>query len=76
MALNKVEKRILTGVLAAIGLFAVGSSVFVVDESDYAVVLRFGRVVAEIDQPGLQVKLPAPIDQVRQAHSLPGCRAD
>ncbi len=66
MALNKVEKRILTGVLAAIGLFAVGSSVFVVDESDYAVVLRFGRVVAEIDQPGLQVKLPAPIDQVRR----------
>ena len=66
MALNTVEKRILTGVLAAAALFAVGSSVFVVDESEYAVVLRFGRVVAEIDQPGLQAKLPAPIDQVRR----------
>ncbi|MEM9063810.1 MAG: protease modulator HflC [Pseudomonadota bacterium] len=66
MALNIVEKRILGGVLAAVGLFIVGSSVFVVDESEYAVVLRFGRVVAEIEQPGLQVKLPAPIDQVRR----------
>ncbi len=66
MALNTVEKRILTGILAAVALFAVGSSVFVVDESEYAVVLRFGRVVAEIDQPGLQAKLPAPIDQVRR----------
>ena len=66
MALNTVEKRILGGVLAAVGLFAVGSSVFIVDESDYAVVLRFGRVVAEIDEPGLKVKLPAPIDQVRR----------
>ena len=66
MALNTVEKRILSGVLAAVGLFIVGSSVFVVDESEYAVVLRFGRVVAEIEQPGLQVKLPAPIDQVRR----------
>ena len=69
MALNTVEKRILTGVLAAAALFAVGSSVFVVDESEYAVVLRFGRVVAEIDQPGLQVKLPAPIDQVHASTS-------
>ena len=66
MALNTVEKRILGGVLAAVGLFAVGSSVFIVDESDYAVVLRFGRVVAEIDEPGLKVKLPALIDQVRR----------
>ena len=66
MALNTVEKRILAGVLAVVGLVAVGSSVFVVDESEYAVVLRFGRVVAEIDQPGLRVKLPAPIDQVRR----------
>ncbi len=66
MALNTVEKRILTGVLAAVALLAVGSSVFVVDESEYAVVLRFGRVVAEIDEPGLQAKLPAPIDQVRR----------
>ncbi len=66
MALNTVEKRILAGVLAVVGLVAVGSSVFVVDESEYAVVLRFGRVVTEIDQPGLRVKLPAPIDQVRR----------
>ena len=66
MALNTIEKRILGGVLAAVGLFAVGSSVFIVDESEYGVVLRFGRVVAEVDEPGLKFKLPAPIDQVRR----------
>ncbi len=66
MALNLAEKRILGGVSIAVVLIAIGSSVFVVDESEYAVVLRFGRVISEIDQPGLNFKLPAPIDQIRR----------
>ena len=66
MALNRAEKRILTGVVAVLAIIAVNSAAFVVDESEYAVVLRFGRVVAEIDEPGLNFKWPAPIDQVRR----------
>ena len=66
MALNRAEKRILGGISIAVALIAIGSSVFVVDESEYAVVLRFGRVISEIDQPGLNFKLPAPIDQIRR----------
>ena len=66
MALNLAEKRILAGVLVLLAVIAVNSATFVVDESEYAVVLRFGRVVAEIDEPGLNVKWPAPIDQVRR----------
>ena len=66
MALNRAEKRILGGISIAVVLIAIGSSVFVVDESEYAVVLRFGRVISEIDQPGLNFKLPAPIDQIQR----------
>ena len=64
MALNKAERRILGGISAVVAVIAVSSSLFIVDESEYAVVLRFGRVISEIEQPGLKLKLPAPIDQV------------
>ncbi len=66
MALNLAEKRILAGVLLVLAIIAVNSATFVVDESEYAVVLRFGRVVSEIDEPGLKFKWPAPIDQIRR----------
>ena len=66
MALNLAEKRIFAGVLLVLAVIAVNSAAFVVDESEYAVVLRFGRVVSEIDEPGLKFKWPAPIDQTRR----------
>ena len=66
MALNLAEKRIVAGVVLVLTVIAVNSATFVVDESEYAVVLRFGRVVAEIDEPGLKLKWPAPIDQIRR----------
>ena len=55
MALNLAEKRILAGVVSVLAIIAVNSAAFVVDESEYAVVLRFGRVVSEIDEPGLKL---------------------
>lgn len=66
MSLNLAEKRIVVSVVAVLALLAVNSSAFVVDESEYAVVLRFGRVVSEINEPGLKFKWPAPIEQVRR----------
>lgn len=66
MKLNLAEKRILAAVVLLLVLFAALTSVFVVDESEYAVVLRFGRVVSELDQPGLKAKMPSPIDQIRR----------
>ena len=66
MALNVAEKRILVGVAALLGVLAINSATFVVDESEYAVALRFGRVVSEISEPGLNFKWPAPIDQIRR----------
>jgi len=38
------------------------SSVFVVDQTECAVVLRFGQPVRTLAQPGLFFKLPAPVD--------------
>ena len=66
MALNVAEKRILVGISCVLLAAATISSLFVVDESEYAVVLRFGRVISVIEEPGLKVKLPAPIDQIRR----------
>lgn len=66
MAFNVAEKRILAGALGAVALLALSSSLFVVDEAESAVVLRFGRVINVIEDPGLKVKLPAPIDQIRR----------
>ena len=66
MALNLAEKRILAGVAAVLAILAINSATFVVDESEYTVVLRFGRVVSVIDEPGLKFKWPAPIDQIRR----------
>ena len=66
MALKLLEKRILFVILLLLAMLIVNSSAFVVDESEYAVVLRFGRVVTVFEEPGLRIKWPAPIDQIRR----------
>ncbi len=54
-------------ILAAIFLVIVAltSTVFVVDQRKYAVVFSFGEIVRIIQEPGLQFKLPAPIQNVQ-----------
>ena len=47
--------------IGALVLIALYRTFFVVDETQSVVVTRFGRVVREIERPGLQVKLP--VDQ-------------
>ena len=49
-----------TGLLILLALAAIVlySSVFVVQQTQYALVLRFGAVQSAIDQPGLKFKLP------------------
>ena len=49
-----------TGVLILLALAAIVlySSLFVVQQTQYALVLRFGAVQSAIDQPGLKFKLP------------------
>jgi modulator of FtsH protease HflC len=57
--------RVLTSVVAlgvAVGLVA--SSTFVVDQHRYAVVYAMGELRDVIDEPGVHVKLPAPLQNV------------
>ena len=49
-----------TGILILVGLalIVLYSSVFIVQQTQYALVLRFGAVQSEIREPGLKFKLP------------------
>ena len=45
-------------ILLALAAIVLYSSIFVVQQTQYALVLRFGAVQSAIDQPGLKFKLP------------------
>jgi len=53
-------------VLLILFLMVLGSAIFVVDETEYVVVLRFGDPVRSVTEPGLKIKWPAPIDRVER----------
>jgi membrane protease subunit HflC len=58
--------RVIVGLIALIALiFVLSSSIFIVDQRNYAVVFSFGQIVRVIEQPGLQIKYPAPFESVR-----------
>ena len=58
--------RLIAGLIAFIALiYVLTSSVFIVDQRNYAVVFSFGQIVRVIEQPGLQIKYPAPFESVR-----------
>jgi membrane protease subunit HflC len=58
--------RLLAAIPGLIALvYILTSSIFVVDQRNYAVVFSFGQIVRVIEQPGLQMKLPAPFENVR-----------
>jgi len=45
--------------------YVLSSSIFIVDQRKFAVVFSFGQIVRVIEKPGLQVKYPAPFENVR-----------
>jgi membrane protease subunit HflC len=62
MSLN----RLIAGLFALIVLaYVLSSSIFIVDQRKFAVVFSFGQIVRVIEKPGLQVKYPAPFENVR-----------
>ena len=64
---KETVRRTIYGILALVALAAIVLVVFTmfcrVDASEQGIVLRFGKHVRTID-PGLQMKLPWPIEQV------------
>ncbi len=58
--------RLLAAIAGFIALvFILSSSIFIVDQRNFAVVFAFGQIVRVIEQPGLQLKYPAPFESVR-----------
>jgi membrane protease subunit HflC len=58
--------RLLAGAAGLVALiFVLSSSIFVLDQRNFAVVFAFGQIVRVIEQPGLQIKYPAPFENVR-----------
>ncbi len=50
--------------LALLLILWIGTAFISVDETEFAVVTRFGKVVKSISEPGLAVKAPWPVDRV------------
>ncbi len=58
--------RLLAAIAGFIALgYVLSSSIFVVNQRNFAVVFAFGQIVRVIEQPGLQFKYPAPFESVR-----------
>ncbi len=58
--------RLIAGLVALVILtYVLASSIFVVDQRKFAVVFSFGQIVRVIEKPGLQIKYPAPFENVR-----------
>ena len=55
-------KKILIGI-GAILVFLGFTSIFIVDETEQVVILQFGKPVRIITEPGLQMKVPFPIQE-------------
>ncbi|MFA5523107.1 MAG: FtsH protease activity modulator HflK [Tissierellales bacterium] len=63
----KFNTKIIWGVvIAAIVVFALSSSFYTVDQTEYAVLTTFGRPSNEIVESGLKFKLPYPIQKVHK----------
>jgi len=63
---HKMNRKMILGILLAFALLFLTLIVYKVDVTEYAVVTQFGNPVATVDQPGLRVKLPDPIQSVQR----------
>ena len=57
---------IFAGIIGVLVVMMLLSAVYTVDQTEYAVLVTFGRPSDELISPGLRFKLPYPIQQVRK----------
>ena len=62
----KNKKKVILGICSGIVLFVLTLMVYTVDTTEYVVVTQFGNPVSVIEDAGLQIKLPDPIQSVRR----------
>jgi membrane protease subunit HflC len=63
---HKKNGKVIAGVTLALAFLLLTLIVFTVDTTEYVVVTQFGNPVAVIKEPGLNVKLPEPIQTVQR----------
>jgi membrane protease subunit HflC len=63
---HKPNRKMILGIILAFALLFLTLIVYKVDVTEYAVVTQFGDPVVTVDQPGLRVKLPDPIQSVQR----------
>jgi membrane protease subunit HflC len=63
---HKKSGKVFAGAALAVVLLMLTLIVFTVDTTEYAVVTQFGNPVAVIREPGLNVKLPDPVQTVQR----------
>ena len=54
----KTNKIVLFSVVVIIGLIVISNALFIVDQTQQAMVIQFGRPIREVTEPGLKIKLP------------------
>ena len=60
------KKTVLFGIGAAIILLLLTLVIYQVDSTEYAVVTQFGQPVRVVEDAGLKIKLPDPIQSVQR----------
>ncbi|MBD3165832.1 protease modulator HflC [bacterium] len=59
-----MKRRTLIAILVLIGLIAVNTVFYTLDETEQALVLQFGKPLKTVTEPGLKVKLPPPFNTI------------
>ena len=60
------KKKIIFGIIGVAVVFVLTLMVYTVDTTEYAVVTQFGNPVAVVDEAGLNIKLPDPIQSLQK----------
>ncbi len=63
---HKTTIKIIIGISAVILLFLLSLVIYQVDSTEYAIVTQFGNPVRVVENPGLQLKFPDPIESVQR----------
>jgi len=63
---QKLNKKFVWGIVSVTVLLVLTLIVYKVDVTEYVVVTQFGNPVATIEEPGLKIKLPDPIQSVQR----------
>ena len=59
-----MKRSVAVVVVLVLAYWIIGTSLYTVDETEVAVVTRFGEPLEDVRNPGLQVKMPWPVDRV------------